>query len=260
MLRIDCRQISGDDIAKSEPIRLAYDCFIKNGYAILDHVLSAETVAALRVEFQARYDKYLEDREHAETMEVGKKRFLVPVEFSGGFADPLIYGNPFVVALVREVLDVDAVLDNFGAVVSLSGSEKQHNHRDATLLFDAGISAILPAHAMTVALPLIDMNDQHGTTAIWPGSHRWPMFKEGLPLLSPEIPAGSAFMWDYRLFHHGTPNVSAEHRPMLYGTYARSWYRDAANFQKTTQRRLWLPDDFIAAVPKDRRRLFARVQ
>jgi len=48
MTRIDCRQISGDDIGKSEQIRLAYDCFIKNGYAILDHVLGVETVQALR--------------------------------------------------------------------------------------------------------------------------------------------------------------------------------------------------------------------
>ena len=260
IIRIDCRQIPGDDIAKSEPMRLARDCFNKNGYAILDHVLDAAAVEALRLEFQERYDKYLQDREYEETIEVGKKRFLVPVEFSGGFGDPLVYGNPFVIALVREVLDLDAVLDNFGAVVSLSGSEKQHNHRDATLLFDSGISTILPAHAMTVVLPLIDMNEQHGTTAIWPGSHRWKAFQEGLPFLSPEIPAGSAFMWDYRLFHHGTPNVSAAHRPMLYGTYARSWYRDASNFDKSTQRRLWLPDDFIAAVPKDRQRLFARVQ
>jgi len=259
MIRIDCRQISGDDIAKSEPMRLAYDCFIKNGYAILDHVLGVETVQALRAEFQARYDRYLEDREYEETMEVGKKRFLVPVEFSGGFADPLVYGNPFVVALVREVLDVDAVLDNFGAVVSLSGSERQHSHRDASLLFDAAISALLPAHAMTVVLPLIDMNAVHGTTAVWPGSHRWTGPRDEAPTIAPDIPAGSAFMWDYRTFHYGTPNVSAEPRPMIYGTYARCWYRDAANFQKSTQRRLWLVDGFIDSVPEDRRRLFARV-
>lgn len=258
-IRIDCRKIPGDGIEKSDAILLACDCFNKNGYAILDHVLDVETVEALRVEFQGRYEKYLEDREYAETIAVGKKRFLVPIELSGRFADPLIYGNPFVLGVVRGILDTDAVLDTFGAVVSLSGSERQHNHRDASVLFDAGISAILPAHAMTVALPLVDMNARHGTTAIWPGSHRWTLFRDGLPVLAPDIPAGSAFIWDYRLFHHGTPNISADHRPMLYGTYARSWYRDASNFRKTTQRRLWLPEGFIAAVPKDRRRLFAQV-
>lgn len=262
MIRIDCREISGGDIGRSEPMRRAYDCFVKSGYAILDKVIDAKKVQALRAEFDVRYDRYLEDRERAETLEVGKRRFLVPIEFAGGFADPSVYANPFVVALVREVLDCDAILNNFGAVVSLSGAEIQHGHRDAAPLFDSGISALLPAHAMTVVLPLVDMNDDHGTTAIWPGSHRWKTFQERderVPPVAPVIPVGSAYMWDYRLFHRGTANVSGEHRPMIYGTYARCWYRDAANFKKETQRRLWFGEDFIQSVPKEQRPLFARV-
>jgi ectoine hydroxylase-related dioxygenase (phytanoyl-CoA dioxygenase family) len=264
LLRIDCRSLSEcsstEDIAKSEPIRLAYECFVRNGYALLDHVLSVPDVSALRGEFHARYEKYLQDREYGETMEVGNKRFLVPVELSGGFAEAQVWANRYVIAVVRELLGEDAVLDNFGAVVSLGGSEKQHSHRDASLLFESRISSILPAYAMTVVLPLIDMNERQGTTAIWPGSHRWTEFQDKEPALVPEIPAGSAFMWDYRLYHFGTPNQTSVPRPMIYGAYARSWYRDAANFRKETQRRLWLPDGFVAALPKDQRRLFARVE
>jgi ectoine hydroxylase-related dioxygenase (phytanoyl-CoA dioxygenase family) len=262
MIRIDCRKISGEDIGKSDEMKLACECFTRNGYAILDHVLSEHRMTALRTEFYGRYNRYLQDREYEETMEVGKKRFIVPLELTGGFADPEIYGNPFIVALVREMLDTDAVLDTFGAVVSLSGAEQQHVHRDAGLLFDAGISMLLPAHAVTVMLPLVEMNAESGTTTVWPGSHRWKGQDEMDKKLSisPTIPPGSAYMWDYRLYHRGMGNASMEHRPVVYGTYARAWYRDAANFQKATQRRLWMSQDFMTGVPKDRRRLFARVE
>ncbi|HTR85270.1 MAG TPA: phytanoyl-CoA dioxygenase family protein [Reyranella sp.] len=261
LLRIDCREISGEP-AKSEQIQRAYDCLTRHGYAILDHVLPGEKMGALKAEFEARHARYLENREYDETLEVGTGRFLVPVALSGPFADPELYANPFIMAMVHQALDTDAVLDNFGAIVSHAGAEKQHFHRDASPLFDSAIAAMLPAHALTVALPLVDMNEEHGTTAIWPGSHRWKSENhrdEKVQPLAPTIPVGSAFMWDYRLFHNGTPNVSPRARPMIYGSYARSWYRDAANFKKRTQRRLWYDDAFLETVPRPNRRLFARV-
>ena len=51
MIRIDCRGVSTDALASSEEIRAATDCFVKHGYAILDHVVPADRIRALNLEF-----------------------------------------------------------------------------------------------------------------------------------------------------------------------------------------------------------------
>lgn len=260
MIRIDCRGVSTDDLANATEIRAAHDCFIRHGYAILDNVVSEERTRELLAEFNERYAQYLHDQEAADSLAVGARRFMFPLRFSGGFGDPLVYANPFVVALVRAVLDPDAILEAFGAIVSLSGSEVQHIHRDGPHLFSSEISTLLPAHALTFALPLVAMNDVHGTTALWPGSHRWKALNEGILPEHPTIEPGSCMLWDFRLFHSGTENRSERPRPMVYATYARRWYQDPVNFKKEALQRLVFDPGFLQSVPEDMRPLFAHVR
>ena len=260
MIRIDCRGAPSDDLAKSAPIQEAYDCFVKHGYAILDHVVPDAKLQALRAEFDEQYPQYLRDAETADSIEVGKRRYMVPIALSGAFADPQVFANPWVVALIREVLGRDAILEAFGAVVSLAGSQAQHVHTDGPPLFSAEISSVLPAHALTFALPLIEMNELHGTTAMWPGSHRSRVHKDGVPPMLPTIPVGSCLIWDFRLYHSGTENRSTRHRPMLYATYARRWYQDPVNFRKEAQRRLVFDPGFIDGLPEDTRMLVSHLR
>ena len=119
------------------------------------------------------------------------------------------------------------------------------------------LSAMLPAYALTAGLPLIEMNDLHGTTAIRPGSHRRPAGTAGGDEeIRPVVPPGSCMMWDFRTRHRGTPNASAVPRPMLYCTYSRPWFRDPVNFQGKKQlRRLEVDDAFRAGLPADVRAL-----
>lgn len=241
---------------EQEAVRAAFDGLTRDGYVVLDHVVAPDTIAILRREFESRYRRHFQDNEQDDTLEVGNRRYLVPIELAGPFADPAIYANAAVVAVARHALDVSAVLESFGAVVSLPDAGQQHIHRDGPVLFDSAISALLPAHALTFALPLIDMNEEHGTTALWPGSHRWRTRDESVPPIAPEVPAGSCMLWDFRLYHGGTPNRSAVPRPMLYSTYARRWYQDPRNFEKPTQRRLVYDKTFVRAIPEAHRPLF----
>lgn len=259
MIRIDCRNISGDP-AKSEQVRLAHDCLVKNGYAILDHVFPEDQIRALNREFHDQYAKYKQDQELDDTVKVGNRRFLVPIELSGGFGDPSLYANPVVVALVRETLEEDAILEAYGAIVSLSGAAEQHTHRDSPLLFSNQISPLLPAHALTFGIPLLEMNELHGTTALFPRSHRWIHFDDkAVSPQAPVVPIGSCIIWDFRLYHRGLPNRSDQPRPLLYATYARRWYQDPHNFSKATQRRLSFDPVFFERLSDDRLRLFAHV-
>jgi hypothetical protein len=258
MIRIDCRNIS-DAPAKSEQVKLAYDCLVKNGYAILDHVFPEEQIRALNREFHDQYAKYQEDREFDETSTVGDRRFLVPIDLSGGFGNPSLYANPLIVALVRETLESDAILEAYGAIVSLSGAEEQHTHRDSPLLFSNDISPLLPAHALNCGIPLLEMNELHGTTALFPRSHRWKELDDKAPTQAPVVPIGSCIIWDFRLYHRGLPNRSDQARPLLYATYARRWYQDPGNFEKATQRRLSFEPAFLERLSDDSRRLFSHV-
>jgi ectoine hydroxylase-related dioxygenase (phytanoyl-CoA dioxygenase family) len=253
--RIDCRDISGDAVI-AEHARVAYDDIVKDGYAVLDNIVPAARVAALHEEFNSRYDRYLRDVEHDDSQQVGDRRYRVPIEFSGGFADPLIYAHPVVLALVRQTLGADAIIESYGAVVSLAGAEQQHTHRDGPLLFEAAISPLLPCHALTFAMPLIGMDADTGTTGLWPGSHRWKAMPEGPAPEMPAIPAGSCVLWDFRLIHSGTANNTGRHRPMIYATYARSWYRDPTAYTRAAQVRLAFGNGFLEELSDDRRILF----
>ena len=261
MTRIDFEGVPTDALADAEQVHAASKCFVQHGYAILDHVIPEGAVRALYDEFNDRYCDYIADREPKDSLQVGNKRYMIPLHLSGGLGAPSVFANPYVIAVVRQVLDANAVLEAFGAIVSLSGSEAQHPHPDGPPLFTTGISPLLPAHALTLALPLVEMNDVSGTTALWPGSHRWKDFKEDeLPAPErPVIPVGSCLLWDFRLIHSGAPNRSDRPRPMVYATYARRWYQDPVNFIKAAQQRLVFEPAFVESVPAEMRPLFAHV-
>ena len=93
----------------------------------------------------------------------------------------------------------------------------------------------LPPYAVTLAIPLCDLDDVNGPTAVYPGSHRAALGAH-LPTKSEIVrefpvkrmagPFGRTFLFDYRTFHCGLPNFSREPRPLLMFVFTRSWFRD----------------------------------
>uniref|UniRef100_A0A7S4EUB6 Uncharacterized protein n=1 Tax=Chrysotila carterae TaxID=13221 RepID=A0A7S4EUB6_CHRCT len=51
----------------------------------------------------------------------------------------------------------------------------------------------------------------------------------------PYMPAGSAVVFDYRLWHRGLQNLGLADRPVLYAVVAKPWWRDHRNFQVLAQ-------------------------
>jgi len=119
----------------------------------------------------------------------------------------------------------------------------------------------LPATAITVGIPLLEMNEVHGTTALWPGSHRdGGRLKE--ESINPIVREGSCMLWDFRLWHAGTPNRSALPRPLLYLTYCRPWFLEP-NFDKwinPKQRPLLATKNFLSSLSEQHQRLLVRAQ
>lgn len=71
--------------------------------------------------------------------------------------------------LVQEILGQDVKLLWHGLVVNEAGSELQSWHRDGECLYPN--CPHLPAHALTVFVPLVDMTAELGPTEFYPGSH-----------------------------------------------------------------------------------------
>ena len=259
MIRIDFSGVPTEGLSQSKEVEAAFDGFTREGYVILDNIVPPETICSLHEEFHARYREQIRDMETPQSLEVGARRFMISLHFSGGLGAEHVYANPYVIALVRMILDDEAIIDAFGAILSLSGAEEQHIHHDGPILFNSQISRLLPAYAMTFALPLVEMNETSGTTALWLGSHRRGEH-EGAEPERPTIPLGSGVMWDFRTYHSGMANRSGQVRPMVYATYARRWYQDPVNFRKETLPRLVFEPGFLGSVPEDVRKLFAHVR
>jgi ectoine hydroxylase-related dioxygenase (phytanoyl-CoA dioxygenase family) len=192
-------------------------------------------------------------------MDVGDRRYMIPVEMRAPFDDPRLYAAPRLLPILERLLGADLVLDSFGSVIAMPGAAAQARHKDHDLLFDAERGARLPCHAVTLVVPLIDLDAETGTTAILPGSHRVALgatvdVEPALPLIA----RGGCYLMDYRLSHFGTANRSTRIRPILYIVYSRPWFRDERNFYSLPA--LAMPAEARARVPLRLRGLLARLE
>ena len=210
---------------------------LTDGALVLQDVVDPGLILEARQTFVQRYAGYLNGQEHDDALQVGDRRLMITASLEPPFNRPELFANPWLLQVLRAVFADDFVLGGYGVVCSLPGAESQHCHRDGGVLFpQSGLDSLLPAAAVTVAIPLLDMNEIHGTTAIWLGSHRDCDLKAAHTSAEkgeePVVHEGSCVLWDYRVAHAGTPNRSTLPRPLLYMTYCRPWFLDHQNYQK----------------------------
>lgn len=172
-------------------------------------------------------------------------RYAAILPFEGPFLEPAFYANPRLTAILSALLGDDYCIGSLEVVVARPGAVAQHQHIDGPMRFDTRVGARktpyrgdlsrLPPYAVSLATPLCDVDEENGPTAIWPGSHRGALRARppGAREVGSRHPAeymtgrfGSSFMFDYRVFHGGTPNFSREPRPLLNFVFTRPWYRD----------------------------------
>jgi hypothetical protein len=172
-------------------------------------------------------------------------RYAAVLPFEGPFLDPRFYANPILRETLAALLGTGHCIGSLEAVISLPGSSRQHQHIDGPIRFDRALGGTkrsfqgdlseLPPYAVTLCVPLCDVDEANGPTAIWPGSHRSALRARppGEKEIDREYPAehmvgafGRSFLFDFRAFHGGMPNLSREPRPLLMFVFTRSWYRD----------------------------------
>jgi hypothetical protein len=246
-------------VFSSRTLEKASYCLRTDGTLIVEDIVGQKLIQDAREAFFQRYHRYLDGRKHHDARQVGEGRVMITVDLEPPFERRELVANPWLLPLLNAAFDGDFVLGAFGVVCSLPGAGPQGIHQDGGDIFpQATLNRLLPIVAVTVAFPLIEMNDVHGTTALWPGSHRDDKLASAEKGHEPLVREGSCVFWDYRLRHGGTPNRSEVSRPLLTMTYCRSWFVDPKNYHQ--QAPLRAPKGFRAELPEDLRRLLVRAQ
>ena len=253
-------QLAPDSLAKS------IELFQQHGALWLEGVFQKDLIERLRIYYEKKYQSLSRKELKKRDASVGDRRFMITVNIKGEFNNPELYANPILLPLLDKIFSGRFRIASFGSVVALPGAEDQPIHLDHPPLFGSEeLCNNLPVHALTMVVPLIDVSDDVGATAIWEGSHRSADRIEQLRRLMEEpdysqasfplTKQGDAYLMDYRVIHGGRANRSETARPILYIVFSRPWFRDAFNF--SSQPSVQLNDKQRKKVPKKFRQLFA---
>jgi hypothetical protein len=239
-----------------------------HGVALLLRAFPEDVIEKLHQEYLDRYggldSRQMADRASAPApnpyFNVGEMRWDITPRIDGAFADPAIFANPLLRNFLPLLLGSHSRLSAFTIVTSFPGSAAQEIHRDSPHLFpDGRFDGELPAYAVIVSIPLVDVDLETGPTGFWLGSHLWPTNREVDLDAVTGIPSrrGDCVLYDYRTLHAGLANRTQRVRPLLYMAYTRRWYYDEVNYENRIA--LDMPLDTYLALPEPVRPLFFRV-
>ena len=125
------------------------------------------------------------------------------------------------------------------------------------------LSPTLPVYALTVVIPLVDIDEKNGGTRFWPGSHTKPHVKDGVLDRSTihtedsavaQCKRGDCFIMDYRITHGGEPNASQSARPIVTFVCVLPWFHDGINYGHIPEV-IMTPSD-IQMMPKEYQQRF----
>jgi ectoine hydroxylase-related dioxygenase (phytanoyl-CoA dioxygenase family) len=200
---------------------------LEDGFCVLREHFSRATLAAWREAFEPLLDAHMAREGHL--FNRGPARYYVTLPFTQPFADPTIFEDEDVLAIVHGLVGDDAVMPQLATDTPLLGSDYQDIHRDAPPLFpETGEET--PPFQLAVNFPLVDVAVENGPFEVARGTHMMSK-EEGLSRIeSGEIKLepitmrlGDVMIRDVRGLHRGTPNRTNEPRPMVVLGYSRRW-------------------------------------
>ena len=185
----------------------------------------------------------------------GSQRFYVTLPFTGTFADPTIYEDDDVLAIVERVAGPDPVMCQLATDTPCKGSDYQGWHADTPLLFPETNDNDTPSFQIAVNFPLVDVADADGPLETTIGTHRMrkdeamaQLAADRLEIRRVTMALGDVMIRDVRAIHRGTPNVTDRPRPMVVIGYSRRWlYRPEVSIR--------VPRSTLAAMSERGRRL-----
>ena len=209
-----------DHDALAEQVRVDGHCILR------DHFPRA-LLERWRADFSPLLERHIEAEGHRKNR--GSGRYYVTLPFTAPFAEPAIYEDDDVLAIVDRLVGPDPVLCQLATDTPLLGSEYQDVHRDAPPLFPETGSET-PAFQLAINFPLVDVTAENGPFEVARGTHTLTK-EEGLARIASGAVAlepvlmnlGDVMIRDVRGLHRGTPNRTPVPRPMCVLGYSRRW-------------------------------------
>jgi hypothetical protein len=145
-----------------------------------------------------------------------------------------IVANPFAIQVTSSILGKGAFNRFYNGNTNCPGSQKQPLHRDNSPLW-LNLPVAHPPCGLIVNIALIDVDEELGSTELWPGTHLETTIdrlidaeieakrRTTVPPIRANTKKGSLLIRDERLWHRGMPNLSNTIRHMLAQIHTKSW-------------------------------------
>ncbi|MBD1889000.1 phytanoyl-CoA dioxygenase family protein [Coleofasciculus sp. FACHB-SPT9] len=200
---------------------------LNDGYCVLPNHFSPVTLNSWREAFTPLLEDHIV--REGKLRNRGSARYYVTLPFTAPFADPSIYEDDDILALVELLVGKDAVMCQLATDTPLLGSEYQDVHRDAPPLFPE-VGTETPPFQLAVNFPLVDITLENGPMEITRSTHMISKeeglrrMESGEAKLEPvTMQLGDVMIRDVRGLHRGTPNYTEIPRPMVVIGYSRRW-------------------------------------
>jgi len=202
--------------------------FNRDGIIVLRSHFDAEVLRRWYRDFQPSLAAHIRDQNDSPNR--GSQRFYVTLPFAGTFANPAMFEDDDVLAIVERVVGPDPVMCQLATDTPLAGSDYQAWHADTPLLFPETNDNDTPSFQLAVNFPLVDVDEENGPLETTVGTHRMAKEEAMAMLAAGELEVrrmtmtlGDVMIRDVRAIHRGTPNRTARPRPMVVIGYSRRW-------------------------------------
>jgi phytanoyl-CoA hydroxylase len=211
----------------TEEQRLFYEA---HGYLVLPHALPPEQLALVRAAADRAEAVWRADRTRPGLRGPNLEQVQAPIEYE----DVLFHllAHPTVFPIVRELLGDDvSMIDNDYIITPPHRASHAHWHHDVGM---AGVYHPRSTLMVKVFYLLTDVPEGGGGTAFLPGSHRFPNGFELPRVDDPDTmpghvcmthPAGTAYLFNGRLFHAALNNHTDQPRRALVYNYGHIWMK-----------------------------------
>jgi ectoine hydroxylase-related dioxygenase (phytanoyl-CoA dioxygenase family) len=205
------------------------DSFRRDGFVILPQKFSAEILRAWNDRFAPLLDEHVRAQGHLKNR--GEGRYYVTLPFERPWADPAVFEDEDVLAVVENLVGPDLVMCQLATDTPLRGSDYQDVHRDTPALFPEW-GRETPSFQIAVNFPLCDVTLENGPLEVARTTHAMckdeatARLASGAVRLEPiPMQLGDVMVRDVRALHRGTPNRTFVPRPMVVIGYSRKWLR-----------------------------------
>jgi ectoine hydroxylase-related dioxygenase (phytanoyl-CoA dioxygenase family) len=213
----------------AEQIASFVDIFHRDGFVVLPRHFDPARLHAWADNFAPLFSEHVRGEGHLKNR--GEGRYYITLPFQRPWADPTIFEDDDVLAVVQEVVGGDFVMCQFATDTPVFGSAYQEVHRDTPALFPEW-GRETPSFQLAVNFPLCDVTLENGPIEIARGTHAITRGEAMARLQSGAVKLerfpmqlGDVMVRDVRGLHRGSPNRTNLPRPMVVIGYSRKWLR-----------------------------------